>query len=539
MASLGDRVSGILLHITSLPSRWGIGDLGPNAYQWVDFLVQSGQTIWQVLPLGPTGWGNSPYMCFSAFAGNPLVISPDQLHQKGWLDPADWESRPEWTQIQQTAPDHIDFSLVIPFKEALLQKAWIRFQTQATSTDHQQFDQFCHDQQRWLEDYTLFRALKSAYGEADWLKWPDPLKLRDPEAIEAAKQTHREAIQQQRFRQFVFEQQWQELKHYANQLGIRLVGDLPIYVAGDSADVWANRSLFQLDPTGQPLAVAGVPPDYFSKTGQLWGNPLYNWEVMQQTGYTWYLDRLQTELQRFDYVRIDHFRGFAGYFSIPAGSATAEQGEWIPGPATALFDHIQSALDPHRIIAEDLGVITPDVNELRDRYGLKGMKILQFGFDTAAVRSMFPDDPSMEILSVKNPYLPCNYEPNYVAYTGTHDNNTIVGWFQNPELPATDREALLYYLDRSLSDYEENKAIHWDMIRLLLSSTAAWAIVPWQDVLGLGESARMNRPGSSEGNWGWRCVANDFTPDLAEQLTQLALTYARISRQELDHRKLG
>ncbi len=530
------RGSGILLHITSLPSRWGIGDLGPQAFAFVDYLLRAGQRFWQVLPLGPTGWGDSPYMCFSAFALNPLLISPDLLIAAGWLDPQDPEPLPQWSEIQQQSPHQVDYGLVIPFKNLLLEQAWNRFQEQASPEDRQRFEGFCQ-QTEWLDDYALFMALKFSHQGRDWLTWPKPLALRDPEAIAAASTTLAAAITQQQFYQFLLADQWQALQTYANQRGIQMIGDLPIYVARDSADVWANRELFQLDPEGRPLKVAGVPPDYFSKTGQLWGNPLYNWEVMQQTGYTWYLSRIRQELQRFDYIRIDHFRGFAGYYAIPGEAPTAEQGEWVEGPGSDLFNVIQSELGELPILAEDLGLITPDVLALRDQFKLRGMKVLQFGFDGGALTSMMPGEAESQILSPSNPFLPCNYDRNYVVYTGTHDNDTLMGWLNSPDRPAADLSTLQRYLYPGTDQTLHHDRIHWDLIQVALASVADIAIIPLQDLLGLGSEARMNRPGTSAGNWSWRCDQTQWDLAAADRLASLTVTYARLSEADRVQRR--
>lgn len=517
------RAAGILLPIFSLPGGWGIGDLGPSAFQFVDFLVQSQQQFWQILPLGPTGYGNSPYMCFSALAGNPLLISPELLIQQGWLDPS------TLPPTSGTDPTHIDYEGVIELKSQILRQAWRHFQAQASGPDREDFDRFCQQEADWLQDYALFMALREVYSEQEWIHWPSALALREKPTLQRAQQELAGPMAEHQFRQFVFAQQWQQLKAYANQRGVQLIGDLPIYVARDSVDVWANRSLFELDSAGKPLRVAGVPPDYFSKTGQLWGNPLYNWTQMQRTQYGWYIRRLRMELDRCDVVRIDHFRGFAGYFAIPAQAPTAESGAWIPGPGIDFFDQVHQSLGDlsARIIAEDLGVITSDVNVLRDRYGFKGMKILQMAFDLAGLQAMDPQDPVMHLWSPRNPYLPCNFSANYVVYTGTHDNNTTVGWFNNGHLPEADRQGLLDYLGRSGSDANLEQGIHWDLIRMAYGTVAAWAIIPMQDVLGFGESARLNLPGSPTGNWTWRLTPEDLQPALATKLAELTRIYVR------------
>ncbi len=518
------RASGILLHITSLPSQWGIGDFGPQAYAFVDFLAQAGQSLWQILPLGPTGFGNSPYACYSAFALNPLLISIDDLLKTGWLIETDWETLPEWPLLQQSPPDQINFEYVQPFKLALLKKAWNRFQTIAADADWQAFAEFSH-QTDWLQSYALFMTLKQVHNDQEWIHWPQPQALADPKALAEVETNYTGLINQHQFYQYLLDQQWRQLKAYAHQQGIQLVGDLPIYVARDSADVWSHRDLFQLDPTGHPTAVAGVPPDYFSKTGQRWGNPLYNWEVMQQKGYDWYINRIKVELSRVDWIRIDHFRGFAGYYAIPAASETAESGQWLPGPGVDLFHQIQAELGTLPIVAEDLGVITPDVIELRDRFGLKGMKVLQFGFDQVALANMLAADADPRVLGPDNPFLPCNFDRNFVVYTGTHDNDTLMGWLQSPERGPADLEALYNYL--GLDPALDHSGLHWTLIRLVWASVADWALVPLQDLLGLGSEARMNTPGTAEGNWGWRVASTTLCPDLAQQLATLTTIYAR------------
>jgi 4-alpha-glucanotransferase len=462
-------------------------------------------------------------MCFSAFAGNPLLISPDGLVEDGWLDPADLEGAPEFPA------ETVDYAQVIPFKHQLLKQAWVHFQNRARSTDWQHFQHFCQKQATWLEDYALFMAIKSEQQQTAWWTWPASLALPEPATRSQLLTQYATTIELQKFQQFIFDHQWQRLRTYAHQQGIRIIGDLPIYVARDSSDVWGNRSLFQLDPDGQPTFVAGVPPDYFSATGQLWGNPLYNWEAMAETGYEWYLNRLQHELQRVDVVRIDHFRGFAGYYAIPGDAHTAVDGRWIPGPGEDLFNQATQLIPnlAEAVIAEDLGLITPDVFQLRDRYHFKGMKVLQFAFDTAAIRSSNPDIPDISIQSLDNAFLPCNYEPNCVVYTGTHDNDTVVGWFSSDQVPIEDKEALMRYMDRSLAEYEQGRAIHWDLIRLALASVAEWAIIPWQDVLGTGSGTRMNRPSTSEGNWSWRCLPDELNADLADKLARITTTYIR------------
>ncbi|MFS8855265.1 4-alpha-glucanotransferase [Synechococcus sp. H55.2] len=510
------RLSGILLHPTSLPGSFGIGDLGPAAYRFVDFLVESGQRLWQVLPLGPTGWGNSPYMSFSAIAGNPLLISPELLVKAGWLEPSGWQDLLQWPAIQAGNGEQVDYEAVIPFKLGLLRRAWATFKDKATAADWEAFQAYCAAEADWLPDYALFMALKEVYGDQEWTQWDPALAQRDPLALQEARDRYADAITQQMFWQYLFAQQWGSLREYAHRHQVRLIGDLPIYVAPNSADVWANRELFHLDEQGRPLQVAGVPPDYFSPTGQRWGNPLYNWEVLKARGYDWWIRRIQAILKQVDCVRIDHFRGFESYWAIPGEAETAVEGEWQKGPGADFFQALADRLGEIPVIAEDLGDITPEVLQLRDQFGLPGMKVLLFAFGSG------PD----------NPYLPHSYERNFVVYTGTHDNNTVVGWFHDPERPEWEKQNLLRYLGCQGSD-----GIHWDLIRLALASVADLAIIPLQDVMGLGAEARMNFPGRAENNWAWRYREEMLRPELAQRLAELSVTYGRISPQDLEQRR--
>ena len=491
------RSSGILLHPTSLPGPYGIGDLGGHAYRWIDFLAGARQHFWQVLPLGPTGYGDSPYQCFSAFAGNPLLISLEPLAEAGWL------RREELHPPSSFPQDKVDYGAVIPYKRDRLHRAYWGFRQRALEGDWTAFHAFCQAEAHWLDDFALFMALKDHFQTA-WNEWPRDIRLRQPQAMEHYRRTLANEIDEHRFIQWLFFQQWDALKMYAHKQGIRIIGDIPIFVAYDSADVWAHPDLFYLDEEGHPTVVAGVPPDYFSPTGQLWGNPLYRWDVLAQQGYRWWIDRLRATLRMVDIVRLDHFRGFAAYWEIPAGMPTAEIGRWVPGPGDELFRALREALGELPIIAEDLGVITPDVEALRERWGFPGMKVLQFAFSG-------PD----------NPYLPHNYtSTNWVVYTGTHDNDTTIGWFR--QLDEETRAYVRAYLDRDGSD------IAWDLMRLAWQSVAKLAVVPLQDVLRLGSEARMNTPGRLGGNWAWRFRWDQVTLALGEALADMTHVYGRV-----------
>ena len=487
------RASGILLHPTSLPGPFGIGDLGPEAYKFVDFLVEARQSLWQVLPLGPTGYGDSPYACYSAFAGNTLLISPEKLVDEGLLDSA---------PSLATKKQKIDFGEVHQSKEQLLRKAYERYTKTTDTALRAAFETFAQQQASWLEDYARFRALKDANGGVAWNEW-------DHEREEL-----REEVEAHMFYQFLFFRQWTALKSYCNDHGIKVVGDLPIFVAHDSADVWTNPEQFKLDKNGKPLVVAGVPPDYFSTTGQLWGNPLYNWERMQADGFKWWIERVRATLAMVDIARVDHFRGFAACWEIPGGDKTAERGQWVEAPGRELFTAIRNTLGELPLIAEDLGVITPDVVALREEFRFPGMRILQFGFGGDS----------------KNIDLPHNYVPNVVAYTGTHDNDTTVGWFNSVAGDGSTRTAEQIERERAFClNYLNTKGeeIHWDFIRAVLASVADTAIVPLQDLLGLGTEARMNLPNSTEGNWAWRYDSGQLSDEIAARLRKLTELYGR------------
>ncbi len=502
------RASGILLHPTSLAGEFGIGDLGPEAFRFVDFLAESSQTYWQILPLGPTGYGDSPYQCFSAFAGNTLMISPEKLVEDGLITADDLADKPDF-------PAHkVDFGSVYKWKNQLLPKAFEGFH-HATSVDLRgKFETFCQENEFWLDDYALFCSIKAAHEQKAWHKWPDALKLRDKAALTAAGERLFEEIQAEKFYQFLFFRQWSAVKEYASQKGVQVIGDIPIFIAHDSSDVWCNQHQFKLNTDGTAKFVAGVPPDYFSKTGQLWGNPIYDWDAMRRDSFRWWIARMHSTLQTVDLVRVDHFRGFAASWEIPGKDKTAENGRWVDVPGKELFAAFKRALGLLPLIAEDLGVITPDVEELRDGCGFPGMRILQFAFGGDA----------------KNNDLPHNYVKNCVAYTGTHDNDTTVGWFQSQAGAGStrdkkeidrEREYCLKYL---ASDGSE---IHWDFIRAVWGSVADTAIAPMPDLLGLGTEGRMNLPASHSGNWHWRMGKDAITDEITARLKELTEIYGR------------
>jgi len=512
------RASGVLLHPTSLPGRFAIGDLGRAAYEFADFLMASGQGLWQVLPLGPTGYGDSPYACYSAFAGNTVLISPEKLIEDGLL------SQVELDQVQPVAGDKVDFGRAREIKDCLLAKAFARYQRTTDAHLRSEFEAFVAQNAIWLTDYALFRALKTEHDNQPWHEWERALVHRAPDAIVQAKNRLHDQVEAHKFAQFLFFKQWFELKTYCNQRGISLIGDVPIFVAQDSADVWTNPEQFKLDDHGIPIVVAGVPPDYFSATGQYWGNPLYNWERMRADGFKWWIERVRASLQMVDIARIDHFRGFAACWEIPGGDTTAERGRWVEVPGSELFTEIRNALGELPIIAEDLGVITPDVERLRDAFGFPGMRILQFAFSS----------------DTKNNDLPHNYHRNVVVYTGTHDNDTTLGWFKSVAGAGSTRTAAQIDAERNFCLkylHSDGKEIHWDFIRAVLASVADTAIVPLQDLLGLGTEARMNLPNSTSGNWSWRFRDGDLTEKHGARLKDLTETYGRIRRPEIESPK--
>lgn len=491
------RASGILLHPTSLPGRFGAGDLGEDAYRFVDWLKSAGQTYWQVLPLGEIGPGNSPYMSKSAFAGNVLLIDLHELARYGWLEQGDLEP------LLGFSADRVDFALMRPFRMERLRRASRRFFS-LNNEMHYEFNEYCNDEKAWLDNYALFMAIAEHHNHQEWSRWPADLARRDEQALSRAQREYAEEIGFWKFCQWRFSHQWFRLKEYANSHGIWIIGDVPIFVASQCADVWAHQELFKLDENGQPLVVAGVPPDYFSETGQLWGNPVYRWEAHEKTGFAWWLARMQHALRLTDLVRVDHFRGFAAYWEIPAGAPNAIEGKWVPVPGEELLDALQQSFPYLPILAEDLGVITPDVVELRDKFRLPGMRVLHFAFAEGEA----------------NLFLPHHYVPNTVAYTGTHDNDTTIGWWNT--LSAHEKAYAQQYLK------SDGHAIQWDMMRALSASVANTVIFPMQDVLGLSGEHRMNFPGHPGGNWEWR-----FTwPQLRQEYTQ------KLARMSAEHERL-
>lgn len=506
--TLFPRASGILLHPTSLPGRYGIGDLGAWAYRFIDWLHASGQSLWQVLPLAPTGYGDSPYQTLSAFAGNPMLISLDRLIEEGWLTHDDLATPPSFPTT------FVDFGSVIPFHTQMLALAFDRFQKRATDAQLETFEMWCADNKAWLGDYGLFRALKDAEGGRPWTEWEDrAVALYEPEALEAARARHADAIVQHQFQQWLFARQWADVRAYAKTRSIRLVGDIPIFVAHDSADVWANQSLFYLDAEGNAEIVAGVPPDYFSITGQRWGNPLYKWNEHEATRYAWWLTRMRAALAQVDLVRIDHFRGFEQFYAIPKDSPTAERGEWMMGPQMAFFDALRGGLsdlldDEGKlpIIAEDLGIITSEVYALRDGLDLPGMLILQFAWGGKGGESRF---------------LPHNHRVHSIVYTGTHDNNTTLGWWKS-ETDNAIRSQLGAYVGHYVTD------VTWDMIRLAMLSVAHTCITPLQDIFTLDGSGRMNTPGEPAGNWTWRFLPEMLTDAVGGRLAELTILSGRL-----------
>ena len=496
------RSSGILLHPTSLPGRYGIGDLGAGAYRFVDWLEANGQSIWQVLPLGPTSYGDSPYQTLSALAGNSNLISLDALVEDGLLRHSDLADTPPFPRGK------VDYGWIIPFHNQKLSLAWRYFSDGDDPALGREFGQFVSDNQFWLEDFALFAALKRQHKLRPWVEWESDLRRRDEDALARAAENLADQVAAERFRQWLFHRQWTALKTYANGKGIRLFGDLPIFVAHDSADVWAHQHEYLLDISGNPTVIAGVPPDYFSPTGQRWGNPIYRWDVMKATGYRWWIERIKALISLVDYIRVDHFRGFEAYWEIPASEPTAIQGKWVKGPGKALFEAIETALGNLPIIAEDLGVITPGVEKLRDDFGLPGMKVLHFAWS----------DPA-------NPFLPHNHTLNCIVYTGTHDNNTTRGWWET-EVDERTRAFVKDYLGQDIQD------IVWALARVGMRSSGRVFIMPMQDVLGLGSSARMNTPGNPTGNWTWRITEEALSHPGMEALLHITRLYQRHPDQQ-------
>ena len=499
------RGSGVLLHITSLPSPYGIGDLGPSAYRFLDFLHESKQRYWQILPLNPTDsvHSDSPYSSISAFAGNPLLISPEFLVRNGLLLSSELEP------VSDLPGGRIDYPQVHRAKKKFLASAYERFRARGNRED---FEKFCREEAFWLEDFALFRALKEIQDSQTWGDWPPALRDRNLQALAKARRDFSAAIEKEKFFQFLFSNQWKDLRHHAAARGIQIIGDIPIYVDYDSADVWAHPERFKLNEQKKPFVVSGVPPDCFSKTGQRWGNPLYDWEVMRQTGYPWWVQRIAHNLKLVDWIRIDHFRGFVAFWEIPVEEATAVNGKWVPAPAMDFFNHLLRIFPRLPLIAEDLGLITPDVHEVMDHFGFPGMKVLLFAFG--------PDLPT-------NPYIPHNLPRHCVAFTGTHDNNTVRGWFEEEATPE-ERGRLFRYLGREIPPEEVPLAL----VRLLMRSAADTVITPMQDLLGLGAEGRMNFPGTREGNWGWRLSPQLLSSDRAAALREMTEIYGRTGKEK-------
>lgn len=501
------RSSGILLHPTSLPGHYGIGDLGAAAYEFVDFLQLTGQTLWQVLPLGPTSFGDSPYQATSSFAGNPLLISLDHLRAAGWLEDEDLPPSNDFNDYV------VNYGPVIEYHTDALNTAFLNFNNNANDNQRADFRKFCQEQASWLDDYSLFAALKDSHDGKPWWQWPLGQALRQSAELDAARQGLDDAIQAHNFRQWLFFQQWTALRQYANERGIRIMGDIPIFVAHDSADTWANQGLFYLDETGNTTVIAGVPPDYFSPTGQRWGNPLYRWDVMQQQDYAWWKNRLRTAFSIYDLVRIDHFRGFEAYWEVPASEETAVNGKWVKGPGAIFFDAMQQEFGALPIVAEDLGEITKGVYDLRDRYQFPGMKILQFAFDDSGQ---------------PNGFQPHRYPFNCVVYTGTHDNNTTLGWWN--EVSDQTRNSVRAYMG-TIHDAPR------DLMRLAMMSVANTVIIPLQDVLGYGADTRMNFPGVAAGNWTWRYNRTALTDQIRFLLGDMTYRYDRRPLTEDDKKR--
>lgn len=491
------RKSGLLVHPTSFPGPYGIGDLGHAAYRFIDFLEKSGQKIWQVLPIGPTGYGDSPYQAFSSFAGQPLIISPDLLIEMGLLLPSELDMQ-EWN------PEMIDYGPAIEYKISLFKKAFAHFDSTESKQIKSDYRKFCVQQKDWLTDYALFMAVKDHHGGVMWTEWKKEIAFPTEAIIKKWTKKLSKQVKYYKFLQFIFFKQWFDLKEYANSKDIQIIGDIPIFVAFDSSDVWANKELFFLDKKGRPTVVAGVPPDYFSETGQLWGNPLYDWPVHKKQGYDWWIKRIHNNLKIVDVLRIDHFRGFEAYWAVPYGEETAIEGKWCKGPEGDLFVAMEAALGKDLpIIAEDLGVITPAVEKLRDDFHFPGMKILQFAFE------------SIE----ENPFLPHNYVPHSVCYSGTHDNDTSLGWYTKAKPESQDKVRRYFRVDGS--------DVSWDFIRACFGSVSETAVVPLQDVLGFDSWARMNTPGIAAGNWQWRYLDHMLTDELANGLSYITNLYGR------------
>lgn len=499
-----ERSSGILLHPTSFPSEYGIGTLGKEAFSFIDFLKKSKQKLWQIFPLGPTGYGDSPYQSFSSFAGNPYLIDFDLLIEENLLTKDDLKDLNFGDN-----EEYIDYGIIFNEKYHLLRKVYENFKNSICNLNEgnyskKLFEKFKIENNSWLDDYSMFISLKNNFKGLPWNEWPENIRSRNLEAMEKYRNNLQYEIDFQNFIQYLFFNQWSNVKKYANQNNIKIIGDIPIFVAADSADTWSNLDIFLFDKDLKPVKVAGVPPDYFSSTGQLWGNPLYNWDKLKETGYKWWIERVKASLSLCDIIRIDHFRGFESYWAVPFGDKTAENGQWLPGPGIDLFNAIKNELGELPIIAEDLGSMTQEVINLRESTGFPGMKILSFAFDSGE----------------ENDYLPHTYPRNCVVYTGTHDNDTLVGWFEKAKIE--DKRFAMDYLNS-----RDEKEIHWDTIRAAWSSVADIAIAPIQDFLGLSSEARINTPGVASGNWKWRLKKDILTDDLAEKIEKLTKIYSR------------
>ena len=499
-----ERSAGILLHPTSLPGKFGIGDLGNEAFKFIDFLVQAGQKLWQVFPLGPTGYGDSPYQCFSAFAGNPLLISPEKLKENGFL--SDEESNTPF----ESDPKKIDYGKVIDFKKSLLQKSYKNFSSNSNGLE-KDFEKFCKEHTEWLDDFSLFMACKDHHNGNVWSSWEKGLVQREESALNQWKKKLSDEIQYQKFVQFIFFRQWKAVRGYANEKGIKIIGDMPIFIAYDSSDLWSNKELFTVDEEGKLTFVAGVPPDYFSSTGQLWGNPLYKWDVMEKDDFIWWRKRFSSLFELVDIVRVDHFRGFEAYWKVPGDAKTAESGKWIKAPGEKLFNTLKKHLGDLPILAEDLGVITPPVEALRDQFGFPGMKVLQFAFGTGMERK----------------FLPHNFVPTCVVYTGTHDNDTTRAYFEKE----MKKEGNIYKHAQMYLNYFGDNILS-ELIRAAYASVAAIVIIPMQDILNLGGEARMNFPSTTGGNWTWRFTWDQISENLAKHYLGLTELYERPPKPE-------
>jgi len=497
------RGSGILLHITSLPSAYGIGDFGPQAFRFVDFLTKAGQKYWQILPLNPTDtiYGNSPYSSYSAFAINHLFVSPEQLRRDGLL------KRGEDRLAASSHPSRVDYPSVMKFKTQILERAYENFKNMGHGD--KDFEIFCRNHDYWLDDFALFLVFKREFKQAVWNSWPQKIRTRDKKAIEEKRDIFRQDLEKIKFHQYLLFKQWANVHKYCRDHKIQVIGDIPIYVNFDSADVWAHPNLFKLDEDKNPIYVAGVPPDYFSETGQRWGNPVYDWEKIEALDYAWWIERLRHNFSLCDFLRIDHFRGLVGYWQVPAEEETAINGEWIPGPGDAFFDKIKEVFGPLPIIAEDLGVITEDVTAAMKKHGFPGMKVLLFTFSG--------DQET-------HPYMPKNYVEDCVAYTGTHDNNTVKGWIQH-DATVEEKQNLEKFLGKKIKVH----SLHWDLIAAILKSKAAIALFPIQDLLGLGDEARMNKPGTAQGNWHWRLQSRQISSALIKKMLALVKETKRIT----------